>query len=417
MDRKDPLIECPVCKRLTWPNLGVNMPAGAAVSLGSGNNKSFAGQIVGVKPQHDNDNPLWQGPCTDGPLGGITQSMLIRFLSCRERFRLKFVCGLEPHAKWNYRLGYGQMWHVCEEALASGNGPATTLWEDMLREHTAKQMTDYPLQRGEIEKWYNVCLVQFPEYVEYWRGHPDVTHRVPLLQEQVFDVPYKLPSGRVVRLRGRWDSVDLIDGGIYIQENKTKGDINKEQIERQLAFDLQSMFYLIATQWVQNAGSVDQEKWSHPIKGVIYNVVRRPLSGGKGSISPHKAKATKHTYIPAESAEQFFERLRRDYITAEPEYWFFRIRAEISNHDIDVFRKTCLDPLLETVCWWYESVTKNSYRLPSHHLVERAMNYRTPFGVYSVLEEGGATEYDAYLATGSMAGLKQVEELFTELKE
>lgn len=29
------LIPCPECGRLTWPNLGVNLPAGAAVSLGA----------------------------------------------------------------------------------------------------------------------------------------------------------------------------------------------------------------------------------------------------------------------------------------------------------------------------------------------------------------------------------------------
>ncbi len=45
------------------------------------------------------------------------------------------------------------------------------------------------------------------------------------------------------------------------------------------------------------------------------------------------------------------------------------------------------------------------------------MNYRTPFGVWSALEEGGSTEYDAFLETESEAGLRRVEELFTELKE
>ncbi len=29
-------IPCPKCKRLTWPNLGVNCPAGAAFAFGSG---------------------------------------------------------------------------------------------------------------------------------------------------------------------------------------------------------------------------------------------------------------------------------------------------------------------------------------------------------------------------------------------
>lgn len=154
---------------------------------------------------------------------------------------------------------------------------------------------------------------------------------------------------------------------------------------------------------------------SHSILGVRYNVVRRPLSGGKGNISPHKEKAPKRgKYIPAETAEQFYERLRRDYIVKEPDYWFFRVRAEVTQRDIEVFRRTCLDPLLETVCFWYEQVTGRWFDKALDGY-EVAMNYRTPFGVYSALEEGGATEYDAYLDSGSEAGLRRVDKLFPEL--
>lgn len=342
--------------------------------------------------------------------------MIGRFLSCRDRFRLRYICGLESMDKWNHRLGYGQMWHWCEEMLAQGMA-----WEAYLESRTREEIGKYPLQVEEITKWYNVCSVQFPEYVEYWSDHPDVQDRKPLLSEQVFDVPYTLPSGRMVRLRGRWDSADYIcddvtgpGGGVYIQENKTKGDIDELQVERQLKFDLQTMMYLVALDKFQKlyAGKIAKE-W--PTKGVRYNVVRRPLSGGKGSIRPHQAKSTKTTYAPAESEEDFYERLRRDYLAAEPAYWFFRIRAEISHRDIEVFRKTCLDPILEQMCWWYEEITSTGRRTARVYKYP-PMNYRMPFGVYNALDEGGATEYDAHLETGSEAGLRRVEELFTELK-
>ncbi len=365
---------------------------------------SLTANIASVPRRHDNSNPLWQGPCGEGPLGGITQSMLVRFLSCRERFRLKYVLGLEPYEKWNKSIGYGNMWHVCEEAHA-----ANKLWVKPLLEHCLQQTSKYPMQVAEIEKWYNVCQVQFPEYIEYWAAHPDVQNRTPLMQEQVFDVPYTLLSGRTVRLRGKFDSVDLIDGGLYLQENKTKGDIHKMQVERQLKFDLQTMMYIVAL--------IDSDLESvpaHPVKGVRYNVVRRPLSGGVGSIKPHAAKSTKKKLTPAETDEEFYERLRRDYIAADPCHWFFRVRSEVSSHDVQVFRETCLDPLLETVCSWYEAVVN----YPDYGGWRSSkMNYRTPFGVYSALEEGGATEYDSYLESGSEAGLRRVEELFTELKE
>ena len=393
---------------------------------------NLARRIASVPRPHDNNNPLWQGPCGAGPLGGITQSMIVRFLSCRERFRLKYVLGLEPHDKWNHRLGYGNMWHVCEEVYAATirdeYGRPDRSWRDALQNHCMEVSHGRPPSECEdIAKWMNVCFVQFPEYVRYWADHPDVKNRTPLMQEQVFDVPYTLPSGRVVRLRGKWDSVDLIADpdqpqGIYLQENKTKGDIDKLQVERQLKFDLQTMLYIIALSIgysqhdvVSQVGidemlvqAVDEDG----IQGVRYNVVRRPLSGGVGSIRPHAAKATKTKITPAETAEQFYERLRRDYIAADPAHWFFRVRVEISTNDMQVFRKTCLDPLLETVCDWYDEITNNLGWTKAYGV----MNYRTPFGVYSALEEGGATEYDAYLETGSEAGLRRVESLFGELQ-
>lgn len=388
----------------------------------------LSSRIASAPRLHDNDNPLWQGPSGEGWNGGISQSMIVRFLSCRERFRLKYVLGLEPHDKWNHRLGYGNMWHTCEEAHAKGKSvsdsrPDAEDVRDVLAMHASEMCVKYPLQQEEIFKWYNVCKTQFPEYVKYWQEHPDVKNRTPLLQEQAFDVPYTLPSGRVVRLRGKWDSVDLIQEetegllgrhkevreGIWLQENKTKGDVDKLQIERQLKFDLQTMVYLIAlANYQHDVGfSVARGGPVAPILGVRYNVVRRPLSGGKGSISPHKEKKPKKgRYVPAETDEQFYERLRRNYLAAEPDYWFFRVRGEVGQRDIEVFRETCLDPILEQMSCWY-----NSDPVPPW-----AQHYRTPFGVYSALEEGGATEYDAFLETGSEAGLRRVTELFPELK-
>ena len=405
---------------------------------------NLAQKIAAAPRRHDNDYPLWQGPCGAGSLGGITQSMLVRFLSCRERFRLKYVLGLEPSDRWNKNIGYGNMWHACEEGLASVNtmepcgrtplhDDPTTFWHACLLDHTQQQLTKYPLQQEEITKWHKVCHVQFPEYIQYWADHSDVKNRTPLLQEQVFDVPYSLPSGRLVRLRGKWDSVDLITDpeqpqGIYLQENKTKGDIDKLQVERQLKFDLQTMLYLITLERIGDNREFMREipvslgGWPGgadlPILGVRYNVVRRPLSGGVGNIKPHIAKATKTKVTPAETEAQFYERLRRDYIAADPAHWFFRVRVEISAHDIQVFRETCLDPLLEQICWWYEEIilqtgSKSFQRIDDN---PPPMNYRTPFGVYSALEEGGATEYDAYLSSGSEAGLRRIETMFTELQ-
>jgi PD-(D/E)XK nuclease superfamily len=370
---------------------------------------SFAANIAALPVKHDNDRPLWMGPCGKGPLGGVTQSMLVRFMSCRDRFRLKYILGLELPDKWNKNIGYGNMWHACEEGLATGKPAVNGVepWMHYLAEHTRPLYKRYPMQRDELDKWWSVACVQFPEYVKHWANHPDVVDREPMYQELVFDVEYQLRSRRTVRLRGKFDSVDRIGGGLYLQENKTKGDIDRVQIERQLKFDLQTMTYLVAMRSMFG---------SHSAMGVRYNVVRRPLSGGVGSITPHKAKSTKSKVTPAETADEFYERLRRDYIAADPDYWFFRVRAEVSDRDLEVFTDQCLDPLLENLCSWYEQVTDRT-GWQSGTMVAPPLNYRTPFGVWSALEEGGATEYDHYLDTGTEVGLRRVHKLFPELEE
>lgn len=425
-----------ICKHCGYPDHNENhhdcCPDGSAHNYSQ---SSLAAKIASVNRRHDNGYPLWQGPCGAGPLGGITQSMLGRFFSCRERFRLKYILGLEPYDKWNHRLGYGNMWHVCEEVLAkynvndNKNIDTQNVISAALSAHTKTMCSMYPMQREEIIKWSNVCWVQFPEYIKYWSQHPDVLNRIPLMQEQVFDVPYTLPSGRVVRLRGKFDSVDLIDGGIYLQENKTKGDIDKQQVERQLKFDLQTMMYLIALYEVESYDDSPIPK-GHPARsssicGVRYNVIRRPLSGGEGMIVQKKGSKN----VPAETEEQYYNRLRQvidgtginskgDKYTG-PSHWFFRIRAEISERDIQIFKNTCLDPLLEQLCWWYEHVTATKsvdMGLERCAYFLHSMNYRTPFGIYNALEDDGATEYDAYLETGSEVGLRRIETLFPELQ-
>lgn len=369
------------------------------------------------------DGPVWLGPDAEGPLGGVTQSMLGDYLACRERFRVKYVLGLRPLDKWQKTFGYGNQWHTCEEHYAKKDGD----WRQALADHTHEQMTKYPFQREEIQKWYCVCMVQFPEYIKFWSMRPDVLDRQPMEQEQVFDVPLQLPSGRVVRLRGKRDGMDLIpsQGGAFLCEHKTKGDIDVVAVQRQLKFDLQTMLYITAA---KHEGK--------EVVGVKYNVVRRPLSGGKGSITPHKEKRTKDkvyktkptvpgSYTPAETDAEFYERLRRDYIADDPAYWFARFISRVSQDDLVAFRRQCLDPLLENVAddaqWWVWCLKKGhdhwDYRMrnimfPAHH----QRHYRTPFGTYSGLSEAGHTDYDEFLDYGTTAGLKRVDTLFDELQ-
>lgn len=358
--------------------------------------------------------PVWKGPEKDG----ITFSLLSRFLTCRERFRVLVVDGLKPEERWNHHIEFGQMWHSCEEALAGLKD-----WRAALMNYVQLLVIKYPMDREQIAHWADVCRVQFPEYVDYWSKHPDVKDRAPLLQEQSFDVPYKLPSGRVVRLRGKWDSVDLIGkgkaAGVYLQENKTKGRIDQAQLQRQLTFDLQTMMYIVALGWYNehddqgNGLSSPQHRLKAPIKGVRYNVIRRDCP-----IRQHKPSKSNPQ---GEGRTEFYQRLVNDYIREAPGEWFMRWKTEITEGDVAKFRHECLDPILMQLCDWWEGIVEckeggyNPFGVSNPISDKHGWHYRHPFGVRNIMDEGGSSDLDEYLMTGSTLGLRRVDNLFPEL--
>jgi hypothetical protein len=352
---------------------------------------------------------LWKGPEVDG----ITQSLLSRFIVCRERFRLLVLEGLKVNEGFNKNLEYGNMWHLCEEVHA-----ADELWEESLLEYATELAAKHPLDAEKVSHWYNVCKVQFPIYLNHWGGRGQKKTK-SLLPEVSFVVPYELPSGRIVLIRGKWDNVLQIGKSIWLQENKTKGMIDQEKIRRQLNFDLQTMIYIIALKKHQILS--DDLPHDLPVNGIIYNVVRRPLSGGKGSIRRHKATKNKQ----AETSAHFYNRVA-EYIYEEPEEYFMRWEVGITDKDIHTFENQFLIPTLESLCDWWSWMNhcqeqdlyfdNQTVLCCDGRQIDSSVHSRLPYGVYNPLIEGGSSSLDDYLATGSEVGLQRTKQLFPELE-
>lgn len=377
-----------------------------------GAKKSLA-SVVKMPTQKVRKGPVWAGPGGEGPEGGITFSLLSRFLVCRERFRLLVVEGLQPNEGFNHYIEYGNMWHICEEYLARTNREGTQDEEftTPLTKYAQSIARLYPTQLDKVAHWYNVCKVQFPEYVRHWAN--DEKRRVPILAEESFDLPYTLPSGRVVRLKGKWDAVFKKDGQTWLQENKSKSDIDEIALARQLSFDLQTMIYVVALEETMKRMEAKYARLLGPIRGVRYNVIRRPLSGGKGSIVKHKPSKSNPR---GETDEEFYARLR-GIIHDSPRDFFVRMNVTVTKEEVERFKRECLNPILEALCDWWEWVmlrepdpfdTKEHGRCGPH--------WRHPFGVRNILDEGGSSDVDEYLASGSTAGLRRAETLFPELR-
>lgn len=347
--------------------------------------------------QSTSKGPVWKGPEVDG----VTQSMLSRFLVCRERFRCLVVEGLKPIEKFTPVLEFGQIWHAGEEALAKNED-----WNQAIRAYTIGLSDKYMMDREAIHHWYDIATAMFPEYVRYWSQHPDVIDRKPLWQEQKFNVPYTLPSGRIVRLRGKRDKVDLVGkaktAGVVLGENKTKSSINQEKINRQLTFDLQTMLYLITLkEEMKQNKNLSVWKGLPPIKGVLYNVIRRPA---------HK------------SVESMLKKMREDFQDNRAGEWFARWEMNITDSDMVKFQKETLDPILEQLCdWWtyiraHDKFSDRDQFSDVWSFNKQGIHWRHPFGIYNVLDEGGASDLDEYLNSRSEIGLQRVTTLFTELE-
>jgi len=357
------------------------------------------------------NQPLWEGPSGTGPNGGITFSMLSRYLACKERFRIQYLEGLQVKEGFNHRLEFGNMWHICEEVasvehctICNGSGMPNGVsayacpgcnWQEAIKKYASELHNKYPLQRSEISHWFAMCYEEFPEYIAYWARQKEEQPYTTLMQEQVFDVPYKLPSGRTVRLRGKWDRVDLQDDKVYLGENKTKSQIDSIKIKRQLTFDLQTMLYLITLQETGKQIGTPLTKYVPnltKIGGVKYNVVRR---------SAHK------------SPESMLKKIREDITDGRGSEWFARWTIDVTLDDIQIFKERCLNPILEGLCDWYSWATSPD---PAPEEYGYGIHHTTPFGIYNPMLEGGSSEYDEYLVTGSQAGLERTDKLFRELQ-
>ena len=344
----------------------------------------------------------WAGPEDHG----ISISKLGPYLACKERFRIRWIEGLKPIDQFSHRLEYGNMWHLCEEWDRPETAPL--YWNLKLQEYCRELCRYYSTQQQEIEKWYNVCKTQFPIYCDYWKK--DDKKRTTVAAEHKFRIEYKLPSGRVVFINGIFDEIFRQNRSLWIKENKARGEINEQKTDSQLSMDLQTMTYLIAMRDGQKQGVIP---FKGKVSGVLYNIVRRPLSGGKGTIRPHKATKNK----PAEKMDHYYGRLG-DIIRENPEEFFARWQFKITPKELERFEERFLQPVLENLCddyeWWKHCHARKMQpfdfevredNFPLHY----PRHYVVPYGIYSPTLEGKPSDYDDYLRTGSTVGLEYDE--------
>lgn len=317
---------------------------------------------------------------------GISVSWLQRFINCRERFRLGYVMGYREKGSKD-ALDFGTIFHKLIEEH-SRNPKRTNFTPYLSKWLKVKFAKSSPAHRSNIITLGKIALIVFHEYIKY---HDDSNTQY-FAQEQVFCEPYTLNSGRTLLLRGRMDEIIQAPQGLILQENKTHANFNKEHVVAKLPKNLQTMFYCTAIQLLHGVTP----------RGVLYNIARRPgLIQGK--------KETETAYL---------KRIEAD-IQKRPDWYFFRHQHAPSTfpHELEQWQLRTLNPNLEAVCEWWESIRGNPTnpwvtpdgRANPHH-------YERPFGVYDPMTLGNGEFYDL-IVRNSKVGIGVVDDIFPELQD
>lgn len=337
--------------------------------------------------------------------------------------RIKYIVGLRPIDKFDFKLEFGNLWHAAEEHYGESKKisevSTNASWYKALYSYHRELLQKYgvdPSVKSEIVKWFEIIKRQFPIYINHWLAHPDVKNRQSIAQEEKFDIQYPIAGGRLVRLRGKYDGICEILRALYLDEHKARGTVNPVTMRQRLKYDLQTMMYICTLSHHLKTMNICDRVKKLPIAGVRYNVIRRPLAGGLHSIRQKQDEKT----------TEFYDRLR-ELINDETKasvkerrdaHYFMRWTVKIYPSDIQKFEEQTLKPLLAQIVTWYDWVTAANYpeRISNIWESTEGDHFRTPYGIWQPLMEDGSTEYDAYLQNGSQAGLERTDSLFTELQ-
>ena len=280
----------------------------------------------------------------DDPYGikdGVTQSLLGNWGRCTRAARFS-LDGWKPN-ELKQTLAYGSFWHKLLEELyikvKLGVGR-----EELIETHFEEVAKEWVKSRKTWTSTMELSSVHFliakaralwPGYCNHWESDFDPNKWFSL--EAKFDVMWE-----GFRLRGMIDGVMVIEvkvrgkttTDIWLLETKTKGQIDSA-LDDLLSFDFQNGFYITAAEvlLLELLKGMD-------IKGVLYNIVRRPA---------HKLLTDKKTG-KKETLPQYTARVAED-VAERPNHFFMRSEIIYTKAERKLFKQELLWKLQEFKMW------------------------------------------------------------------
>lgn len=246
---------------------------------------------------------------------GITQSALSNFLTCPEKFNLSMNQGWVSE-KTGFAIDFGNIVHSVLDQVYTNfkgiddKGHAVEWCRAVLADNldaTLEATAKFRILNNDIEQEicdnYRLAEIVLRRYFQRWFREDKKRDWVFL--EKEFSNEYHLGiqdfgtghNAFSVPMKGKIDGVFRSGKKFRQLETKTKGQINENEIQDKLTFDLQNFFYL------KNSEILLGEKPA----GILYNVIRRP----------QLKQGAKETHV------QFCERVNED-IEKRRDFYFMR---------------------------------------------------------------------------------------------
>ncbi len=326
---------------------------------------------------------LWKGPLH----GGITQSLIQKYLTNPYTFVLYYGLGLEEPEEYNQNLLWGNVMH---KGLEIGLAKPTPIKEqiDDLR----------PELMEESKKWPYINATTVPSVLEMLKLYNDSYKQQfnLCITEQQFKIPHTTSGGNTISLMGKVDGLGYVGDDITLIEHKCKGSYDKVLFRAEISYDLQLNIYCKANQ----------------VYRVVYDNILIPETQWN---CPPRDMMERHEY--------YIQRLyhKQNYgsypVAKKPFLWLDQLTYTMNPESIDFFFQETVDPICDQICELYDYCSQSSFD-PLNRLCFNKNFFKRPLRLFDPAKtDKFKTSYWNFLA-GQLPfeGLKPTQELFKELK-
>jgi hypothetical protein len=306
--------------------------------------------VKDVRPKPIRKEPLVVYPGWDLYRDGVSQSMLLTFMSCPEKFRLGTVEGLTS-TKPSAAMNFGTIVHdILEKAytfikeesedpsqqLVSGSITMKDAADEFISGYmTTKEQEDRQLVRDlkaadpqagqDLEENYGMAEAVLTPYFDQW---PEDLDKEWLELEKTFQFTFKGKYGDIP-VRGKRDGAyrSRKTSKIRLREIKSKGKIDEDAIMDKLPIDFQVLLYSYALML----------EYGECPDGVEYDLVRRPqLKQGK-----------------KQTLRQFIDRVKAD-VKERPAWYYLRYNSPILEKELLAWFAKDFTAIMHQLEEWYK---------------------------------------------------------------